>query len=110
LNAFYDEEIFKDMPEKEAWIYGDRTFTQMMYSKVVTVQLINRMGYDVLYNFWAFLIKFDFAGIGDNGAELTFMEAQLLWIKNINKTEVSIDAHNTKADGRPAVLFHDPNN
>ena len=49
LNVFYDEEIFKDMPEHEAQIYGDRTFTQMMYAKVVTVQLINRMGYDVLF-------------------------------------------------------------
>ena len=61
-------------------------------------------------NFWAFLIKFDFAGIENNGAELMFMEAQLRWIKNINKTEVSLDAHNTKADGRPAVLFHNPSN
>ena len=61
-------------------------------------------------NFWAFMIKFDFSGIEDNGAELTFMEAQLRWIKNINKTEVSLDARNTKADGRPAVSFHDPSN
>ena len=37
------------MPESEAHVYGDKTFTQMMYAKVVTVQLINRMGYDVLF-------------------------------------------------------------
>ena len=49
LNAFYDEAIFKDKPEKEARQYGDQAFTQMMYAKVVTVQLINRMGYDVLF-------------------------------------------------------------
>ena len=49
LRTFYDEEIFKEMPEKEAGRYGDRAFTQMMYAKVVTVQLINRLGYDVLF-------------------------------------------------------------
>ena len=37
------------MPEKEAGRYGDQAFTQMMYAKVVTVQLINRLGYDVLF-------------------------------------------------------------
>jgi hypothetical protein len=37
------------MPEKEAKRYGDKAFTQMMYAKIVTVQLINRMGYDVLF-------------------------------------------------------------
>ena len=37
------------MPEQEAKRYGDRAFTQMMYAKIVTVQLINRMGYDVLF-------------------------------------------------------------
>ncbi|KAL3826599.1 hypothetical protein ACHAXA_010524 [Cyclostephanos tholiformis] len=49
LNTFYDEVIFKDMPEREARVYGDQAFTQMMYAKVVTVQLINRIGYDVLF-------------------------------------------------------------
>ena len=42
-------QIFEKMPEKEARIYGDRSFTQMMYAKVVTVQLINRLGHDVLF-------------------------------------------------------------
>lgn len=42
-------QIFEKMPEKEARMYGDKAFTQMMYAKVVTVQLINRMGYDVLF-------------------------------------------------------------
>lgn len=49
LNVFYDEKIFEKMPEKEAGRYGDAAFTQMMYAKVVTVQLINRLGYDVLF-------------------------------------------------------------
>jgi len=37
------------MPESEARRYGDKAFTQMMYAKVVTVQLINRLGHDVLF-------------------------------------------------------------
>ena len=41
--------LLEKMPEKEARMYGDKAFTQMMYAKVVTVQLINRMGYDVLF-------------------------------------------------------------
>merc|ERR1712194_377865 len=49
LRAFYDDKIFEKMPEKEAGRYGDRAFTQMMYAKVVTVQLINHLGYDVLF-------------------------------------------------------------
>jgi hypothetical protein len=59
-------------------------------------------------NFRAFLIEFDFASIGDDGAELTFTEAQLRRIMNVDKTEVSLDASNTRAGGRPAMSFHDP--
>jgi len=47
--SFYDKRNFGDMPEKEAHAYGDRVFTQMMYAKVVPVQLLNMMGYDVLF-------------------------------------------------------------
>lgn len=49
LRTFYDKKIFEKMPEKEANTYGDRAFTQMMYAKVVTVQLINHLGHDVLF-------------------------------------------------------------
>lgn len=49
VEAFYDEKIFEKMPEKEARTYGDRDFTSMMYAKVVTVQLINMLGHDVLF-------------------------------------------------------------
>jgi len=49
LAAFYDEENFKDMPTKEAAHYGDRTFAQMMYAKIVSVQLVNALGYDLLF-------------------------------------------------------------
>ena len=58
-------------------------------------------------NFQAFLIKFDFTGVGDDG-EPTFTEAQLRRIMNVNETEISLDTSNTRAGGRPAVSFHDP--
>jgi len=57
-------------------------------------------------NFRAFLVEFDFAGV--LGAELTFTEEQLRWIKNIDESEILLDASNTRAGGRPAVSFHDP--
>ena len=59
-------------------------------------------------NLRAFLIEFDFASIGDNGAVLTFTEAQLRRIMNVDETEVSLDESNTRAGGRPAMSFHDP--
>ncbi len=37
------------MPEGEAGHYGDRAFTAMMFAKVVCVQLINHLGYDLLF-------------------------------------------------------------
>jgi hypothetical protein len=58
-------------------------------------------------NFRTFLIEFDFAGVGDDG-ESTFTEAQLRQIMNVDETEISLDASNTRARGRPAVSFHDP--
>jgi hypothetical protein len=58
-------------------------------------------------NFRAFLIEFNFAGIGDDG-DPTFTEAQLHQIMNVDETEISLDASNTRAGGRPAVSFHDP--
>jgi hypothetical protein len=61
----------------------------------------------VVHNFRVFLVRFEFAGVGDNG-DLTFAEEQKHWIKNINETKISVDASKTRAGGRPAVLFHDP--
>ena len=58
-------------------------------------------------NFRAFLIEFDFAGVGDNG-EPTFTEAQLRRIMNVDETEISLDVSNSRAGGRPAMSFHDP--
>jgi len=49
LTAFYDEQNFGDMPAQEAGSYGDKKFVAMMYAKVVCVQLVNMLGYDVLF-------------------------------------------------------------
>ena len=57
-------------------------------------------------NFKAFLVEFDFAGVGDDW-ELMFTEEQLRRIKNIDKTELALNG-NTHAGGRPAVAFYDP--
>jgi hypothetical protein len=53
------------------------------------------------------LIKFEFAGVGVDG-ELTFTKVQLRRIMNVDETEISLNASNTRAGGRPAVSFHDP--
>mmetsp|Transcript_33857 Transcript_33857/g.51034 ORF Transcript_33857/g.51034 Transcript_33857/m.51034 type:complete len:256 (+) Transcript_33857:69-836(+) len=37
------------MPKTEARAYGDRAFTMMMYAKVVCVQLVNFLGYNLLF-------------------------------------------------------------
>ena len=37
------------MPAEEASRYGDRKFVAMMYAKVVCVQLVNFLGFDVLF-------------------------------------------------------------
>ena len=57
-------------------------------------------------NFKAFLVEFNFAGVGDDG-ELTFTEEQLRRIQNIDETELAL-CGDTHAGGRPAVAFYDP--
>jgi len=56
--------------------------------------------------FKAFLVEFDFAGVGDV-VELTFTEVQLRRIINIGETELALSG-DTHAGGRPAVAFYDP--
>jgi hypothetical protein len=58
-------------------------------------------------NFRAFLVEFNFAGVGDDG-ELMFTEEQLRWIGNVDEMEISADASKMRAGGRPAVSFHNP--
>jgi len=49
LATFYDEKNFEDMPENEAGHYGDKAFVAMMFAKVVCVQLVSHLGYDLLF-------------------------------------------------------------
>jgi len=49
LTTFFDERNFKSMPSKEAGRYGDKRFVAMMSAKVLCVQLINMLGYNVLF-------------------------------------------------------------
>ena len=49
LNCYYDGINFADLPTREARAYGDRIFSQMMWAKVIVVQFVNWMGYDVLF-------------------------------------------------------------
>ena len=49
IKSFYDEVIFKDMPEAAARGYGDRIFAKMMMAKVYCVHLANALGYNVVF-------------------------------------------------------------
>ena len=40
---------FESLPSKEAKDYGDSTFAAMMYAKVVSVQLVNSLGVNLLF-------------------------------------------------------------
>jgi hypothetical protein len=57
--------------------------------------------------FRAFLRKFEFTCEGMDG-ELSFDNATMRRIININETEISLDGSKTGANGRSAVSFYDP--
>lgn len=49
LTTFYEESIMGSIPSKEAEKYGDGIFARVMLAKVMCVQLINDLGYDLLF-------------------------------------------------------------
>ena len=49
ITTFYEEKIMASIPKKEANVYGDRVFTAVMFAKVLCVQLVNELGYDLLF-------------------------------------------------------------
>jgi hypothetical protein len=49
IAAFYDNDIFGDLPEQAARGYGDRVFSKMMMAKVYCVHLVLMSGYNVLF-------------------------------------------------------------
>eukprot|EP00804_Cyclotella_cryptica_P000987 CCRYP_012341-RC/>CCRYP_012341-RC protein AED:0.07 eAED:0.07 QI:286/1/1/1/0.83/0.85/7/369/700 len=49
LATFYNDKLMKPLPSEEAKSYGDSTFGLMMMAKVISVQLVNELGYDLLF-------------------------------------------------------------
>mmetsp|Transcript_20280 Transcript_20280/g.41434 ORF Transcript_20280/g.41434 Transcript_20280/m.41434 type:complete len:652 (-) Transcript_20280:1308-3263(-) len=50
FTTFYEEKIMASIPKAEANAYGDKIFTRVMFAKVVCVQLVNELGYDLLFS------------------------------------------------------------
>ena len=42
-------QLMKPLPSEESETYGDSTFGLMMMAKVICVQLVNELGYDLLF-------------------------------------------------------------
>mmetsp|Transcript_25023 Transcript_25023/g.69010 ORF Transcript_25023/g.69010 Transcript_25023/m.69010 type:complete len:601 (-) Transcript_25023:23-1825(-) len=49
LTAFYDKWNFESIPSEAASRYGDRKFTLMMMAKVMCVQMVSTLGYNILF-------------------------------------------------------------
>jgi len=49
FTTFYEETMMAKVPKQEAQHYGDPIFTGAMYAKVISVQLVNELGYDLLF-------------------------------------------------------------
>ena len=49
LTTFYEEKLMASIPKSEAEVYGDTTFTKVMFAKIVCVQLVNELGFDLLF-------------------------------------------------------------
>jgi len=49
LKAYYDKMNFDSIPSEAAARYGDRKFTAMMLAKVMCVQMVSALGYNILF-------------------------------------------------------------
>jgi len=49
LVVFYEEKLMASIPKQEAATYGDNVFSNVMFAKVLCVQLVNELGYDLLF-------------------------------------------------------------
>lgn len=78
FSTFYEEKLMASIPKKEANIYGDNIFTSVMFAKVLCVQLVNELGYDLL-----------------------FQDADVVWYKN------PIDYFNDKSLTKFDMYFQD---
>lgn len=49
LVTFYEEKLMASIPKEQAAQYGDNVFSSVMFAKVLCVQLVNELGYDLLF-------------------------------------------------------------
>jgi len=49
LSAYYDKRNYGDIPSEAAGHYGDKKFTAMMMAKVMCVQMVSSLGYNILF-------------------------------------------------------------
>jgi len=49
LATFYEDTLMASIPKEEAKEYGDQIFADVMFAKVLCVQLVNALGYDLLF-------------------------------------------------------------
>ncbi|KAL3793475.1 LOW QUALITY PROTEIN: hypothetical protein ACHAW5_001650 [Stephanodiscus triporus] len=45
----YEEKLMASIPKEQAAQYGDTVFSSVMFAKVLCVQLVNELGYDLLF-------------------------------------------------------------
>ena len=49
LVTFYEEKLMASIPKEHSSVYGDNVFASIMFAKVLCVQLVNELGYDLLF-------------------------------------------------------------
>ena len=49
LVTFYEEKLMTLIPKEHSSVYGDNIFASIMFAKVLCVQLVNELGYDLLF-------------------------------------------------------------
>ena len=49
LITFYEEKMMASIPKKASMLYGSPDFSAFMFAKVLCVQLVNELGYDLLF-------------------------------------------------------------
>jgi len=49
FTVFYEEKLMASIPKEEANVYDDKVFLAVMFAKVLCVQLVNELGYNLLF-------------------------------------------------------------
>lgn len=50
LNCYYNAKIFEGVPTVRNKLFGDTTFMEIMLAKVLTVHMVNWLGYNILFS------------------------------------------------------------